>query len=149
MLSIRTMESADLDAVASIEKENFTRPWSRKSLEDSAFRKDTLYFVAEQDGSIAGYIGMWISLDEGEITNVSVAKNMQGQGIGSLLMGHLLREAEKRQIRLCILEVRKSNHPAIRLYERAGFVSMGVRKNFYEAPKEDGLVMGKQLSEGL
>lgn len=146
MIRIEVMGQADLEETAAIEQENFTRPWTRKGFEDSAFREDTIYLAAKQDDTVVGYIGMWISLDEGEITNVSVAKNMQGQGVGRMLMERLLQEAKQRQVRLCILEVRKSNQAAIHLYECMGFASMGVRKNFYEAPVEDGIVMGMELS---
>lgn len=92
-----------------------------------------------------GYVGMWSSLDEGEITNVSVAKYTQGYGIGTLLMKELLLQAAERDLFQCILEVRKSNARAIHLYEKMGFTSMGVRKNFYEDPKEDAIVMGLQI----
>ena len=143
MIQIREMEPRDTWDAARIEKENFSRPWSRESFESSAFREDTLYLTAELEGQVVGYAGMWISLDEGEITNVSVDSKWQGQGIGRLLLEKLLDWAEKAGATSCILEVRESNVRAIRLYEDMGFVPLGVRKNFYESPVEDGIVMGR------
>ena len=144
MIRIRRMEPRDICAAADIEKENFSRPWSRESFDSSAFRKDTVYLAAEKDGCLVGYAGMWISLDEGEITNVAVAQQEQGQGIGRMLMEQLLTEAETAGVASCVLEVRKSNVRAIALYESMGFQRAGTRRNFYEAPVEDGIVMSRK-----
>ena len=91
-----------------------------------------------------GYAGMWIALDEGEITNVSVKKDRQGRKIGTALLIALEEAGQKRGVDSFFLEVRKSNEKAIALYEKTGFVRMGIRKNFYEDPKEDGIVMCKR-----
>ena len=141
MIRIRRMEPRDTCTAADIEKGNFSRPWSRESFDSSAFRKDTLYLAAEKDGRLVGYAGMWISLDEGEITNVSVAQCEQGKGIGRMLLEQLLTEAEQAGVASCFLEVRKSNVRALALYESMGFQRVGTRRNFYEAPVEDGIVM--------
>ena len=87
---------------------------------------------------------MWIALDEGEITNVSVKKEYQGQRIGGRLLEELFRIGKERGVTDYFLEVRKSNQVAIALYSRLGFQEVGVRKNFYEDPVEDGIVMCKR-----
>ena len=87
---------------------------------------------------------MWIALDEGEITNVSVKKEYQGQRIGGRLLEELFRIGKERGVTDYFLEVRKSNQAAIALYSRLGFQEAGVRKNFYEDPVEDGIVMCKR-----
>lgn len=87
---------------------------------------------------------MWIALDEGEITNVSVKKEYQGQRIGGRLLEELFRIGKERGVTDYFLEVRKSNQAAIAVYSRLGFQEAGVRKNFYEDPVEDGIVMCKR-----
>ena len=91
MLTVRQMEEADLGSVARIEASIFSKPWSEEGFRDSLKLPNTVYLVAEQDGSIAGYIGMLCVLDEGEITNVAVAEGFRRQGIGERLLSSLLQ----------------------------------------------------------
>ena len=83
-------------------------------------------------------------LDEGEITNVAVKKSLRGQKIASRLMDELLKKGTLRGISFFVLEVRKSNSAAIHLYEKSGFTKAGIRRNFYEKPIEDAVIMSKQ-----
>ena len=144
MIQIRLMRQEDLDSVAQIEQETFSMPWSREGFASSLGRKDTLYLSAFSDGELAGYCGLLQVLDEGEITNVAVKKCFRGQKIASMLMAELLKKGNDRGITFFVLEVRKSNKYAIRLYEKAGFLQAGNRKNFYEKPIEDAVIMCKQ-----
>lgn len=144
MIEIRFMQQEDLDAVARIEKETFSQPWSKAGFAASLAREDTLYLSAFSDGELAGYCGLLQVLDEGEITNVAVKKCFRGQKIASLLMEELLKKGSLRGITFFVLEVRKSNCAAIRLYEKNGFTKAGIRKNFYEKPIEDAVIMSKQ-----
>lgn len=144
MIQIRLMRQEDLDSVAQIEQETFSMPWSREGFASSLERKDTLYLSAFSDGELAGYCGLLQVLDEGEITNVAVKKCFRGQKIASMLMAELLKKGSDRGITFFVLEVRKSNKYAIRLYEKAGFLQAGIRKNFYEKPIEDAVIMCKQ-----
>ena len=102
---------------------------------------NTVFLVAEENNKILGYIGMYLSIDEGEITNVAVSPEMRCHGIGGMLLAEAKKEAESRSVGRIVLEVRCSNDSAIRLYERNGFVNHGVRKGFYELPKEDAYIM--------
>ena len=144
MLSIRKMQEEDLAEVAAIEKENFSRPWTEEGFRGAIDKENTCYICAFEDKVPVGYAGMWIALDEGEITNVSVKKEYQGQRIGGRLLEELFRIGKERGVTDYFLEVRKSNQAAIALYSRLGFQEAGVRKNFYEDPVEDGIVMCKR-----
>ena len=84
------------------------------------------------------------ALDEGDITNVVVAKESRGKGIGTAMLLFMMEEGKKRGINAYTLEVRVSNAEAIHVYEKLGFVSEGIRKNFYDKPKEDANIMWKR-----
>lgn len=141
MVTIRAMQIKDADAVSRLEQEIFSRPWSRKGFVDALNLGNTVFLVAEEKAKILGYIGMYFSMDEGEITNVAVDASERCKGIGALLLNAIQKEAERRSIAKIVLEVRVSNQSAIRLYERNGFISCGIRKDFYEEPKEDAYIM--------
>ena len=140
-LNIRRMEEGDLDQVCAIEEETFSMPWSRKSFQDTISYYHTLFLVAELDGEIAGYCGCYQSLEEAEITNIAVRHQLRGHGIGRRLLMELMRLGKEQGAFAYTLEVRVSNQAAIHLYESLGFVSFGIRKNFYEKPREDAMIM--------
>lgn len=139
-LYLRNMQEQDIPAVASIEWAVFSRPWTEQAFCE-AMQQDTLFIVVLKENTIVGYCGMYCSFEEGEITNVAVAPKEQGRGIGGEMMEFLLRQAKQRGITRVVLEVRISNDHAIRLYENLGFRNCGIRKNFYDLPREDGMVM--------
>lgn len=145
MLTVRQMEEADLGSVARIEASIFSKPWSEEGFRDSLKLPNTVYLVAEQDGSIAGYIGMLCVLDEGEITNVAVAEGFRRQGIGERLLSSLLQAGRKEGVDSFTLEVRESNSSARKLYRKLGFQEEGIRRNFYEKPTEDAILMWKRF----
>ena len=97
--------------------------------------------AGDEANIIIGYVGMYISFEEGEITNVAVAEVLRKNGVGEALMKRLLADAQKLGMTRIVLEVRVSNAPAIRLYEKCGFKEIGIRKGFYDFPKEDGSIM--------
>ena len=130
-VNIRPFEARHVDAVAQIEQESFRDPWSKNAYEDELKNPLAHYVIAEADGQAVGYAGFWHIMDEGHVTNVAVKKSFRGQGIGKMLMRALLDEVKKEQIEAVTLEVRVSNTPAIRLYEKMGFVSVGVRPGYY------------------
>lgn len=141
MIEIRRMRTEDVDAVAQLEQAIFAQPWSRRGFLDAIQMEQTVFLVAEEDGEIRGYIGMYVSIDEGEITNVAVDAGQRCRGIGETMLRQMLQEAKKRAIAKIVLEVRVSNQSAIRLYERNGFRMLGIRKGFYELPREDAYIM--------
>ena len=142
-ITIRRMQPSDLPQVCDIEKENFSLPWSEKSFSDSMERNDTVFLVALADDEIAGYIGCYCIAGEGEITNVAVKSSYRRNGIGGMLLEKLYEEGALLDTKEFFLEVRESNEAAIALYSRQGFVKEGIRKNFYEQPVENALIMWK------
>lgn len=141
---IRLMEERDLEQVAAIDKKYFSMPWSENAFSDSLKLSHTLYVVAETEGRIAGYCGCYQLLEEAEIVNVAVDEAYRGRGIGRKMLTELMRIGLERGAFAYTLEVRVSNTPAIRLYESLGFESVGIRKNFYEKPVEDAMIMWRR-----
>ena len=150
---IREMTLQDVSAVAAIEKMCFSLPWSEQSLIDSVKREDTMFLVCEEfdeknsddtgdeNSNIVGYIGMYLSFDEGDITNVVVSPAHRKKGYGEALVSKAKELAKEKQLEMILLEVRVSNAPAISLYKKMGFEELGIRKNFYEHPVEDAIIM--------
>lgn len=143
MITIREMEIDDISEVAAIENSLFSMPWGEVGFFSFLMREDTLFLVAEEEGTIVGYCGVVMVLDEGDITNVAVLSNRQGRGIGRQLVEALIQKTQERGVVHLHLEVRESNHRAIALYESLQFEKAGLRKNYYEAPVENGLIMNR------
>lgn len=145
MITIREMQFDDLEQVMEIERQNFSVPWTENGFFSFLMRNDTLFLVAEENEKILGYMGIMMVLDEGEITNVSVAEDARRRGVGRLLVQTMLDKMRAAGLTMIHLEVRKSNIPAIRLYEEFSFVQDGERKNYYEEPTEDAVLMSCTL----
>ncbi len=137
---IAKMQDKDIPEVANIEARVFSMPWSEQGFAD-ALKQDTIFVTAKRKERVLGYCGMYCYFDEGEITNVAVLPEAQNQGIGKKIISGLLRAALEKNISRIVLEVRVSNTPAIRLYEGFGFQKAGIRKGFYEKPREDAAIM--------
>lgn len=144
---IRPMRMSDIQGVAALEQRCFSVPWSEHSLRESLDNPDYLFLVADEDGYTAGYGGMLLVADEGDITNIAVDESYRGRGIATKLTERLLEEGRKRGVREFTLEVRVGNKAAVHVYEKLGFVSEGVRRHFYEKPVEDALIMWKREPE--
>ncbi len=138
---IRTMQKGDVAAVAALEAQIFSMPWSVAGFEDTLPREDVIFLVAYEQDELLGYVGIYCTLDEGEITNVAVAPAARRRGIARALLTELKQQLACRNVARIVLEVRVSNEPAIRLYEQLGFSMLDVRKNFYEKPTEDAYIM--------
>ena len=139
------MNQEDVDQVAMIERECFSIPWSEESFRKAVLENDNIYMVATEGERIVAYCGMWGIQGEGNIYNVCVKEEKRGKGIGSDLFGAFLEEGIKAGFSGFTLEVRVSNESAIRLYRKFGFENAGIRKNFYDNPKEDAMVMWKYV----
>ena len=142
---IRPMEVSDTEQVEMIEKQIFSIPWSQKSFEDACQSNDNIYLVCEMNGQIAGYCGLWTVLGEGNITNMAVSGGFRRLGIAETLMKEMEKRGMSKNVVTYFLEGRKSNKAAVNLYKKMGYVQIGVRKNFYEKPVEDALVMSKTI----
>ncbi len=138
---IRPMEPQDISQVADIESKSFSMPWSEEGFLDALGYDDNILLVATEAEKIVGYVCVYVSFDEGELTNIAVEPDCRGQGIGFELMDAVKTEAMNSSVSRIVLEVRVSNNPAITLYEKCGFTNIGIRKNFYEQPREDAYIM--------
>lgn len=145
-LMIREMLPEDLKTVCRIEAENFSVPWSEKSFLESMEREDTVFLTAVFDGEVVGYLGCYCIDGVGEITNVAVDAAFRCQGVGARLLEGLYEHAPVHSCQEFFLEVRESNKAAIALYTRQGFQKEGIRKNFYERPREHALILWKHDS---
>ena len=135
-----------LEALEALEQAWFSLPWTRDMLLSQLPDENHEFLAAEDEsGKLLGYVGMMCVLDEGYISNVAVDPACRRQGIGDLLIRELLARAEKRDLSFVTLEVRKHNAPAIALYRKHGFSPVGLRKNYYEAPVENAILMTKFL----
>lgn len=144
MISIEKFSKEHLDDVYKIECTCFSHPWSKADLENQ-LGLDTSYFVVALDGETAvGYMGLQIFCGEGYVTNVAVLPEYRRQGIAQKL---ILKELEN-EMDFITLEVRKSNAPAINLYQKMGFENVGIRPRFYTAPDEDAIIMTKNIKPG-
>lgn len=137
-----------LDAIEAIERECFSTPWTREQLATQLSGERHVFLAAEVDGQVAGYVGMMHVLDEGYISNVAVGGEFRRRGIGDALIEALLSRCESLGLVFVTLEVRRSNAPARALYEKHGFVAVGERRNYYEQPREDAVLMTKFFKKG-
>ena len=146
---LREMLIDDLEQVMEIERELFHVPWTREGFFTFLTREDAMFLVVEEKGQILGYCGLLMVLDEGDITNVAVRPDHRKKGIADAILTDVLSESQKRGARTIYLEVRESNLPAQKLYEKHGFVSCGIRKNFYRKPTEHAIVMSCDLTRRI
>lgn len=150
MINIRNAELADVPDILAIEQVAHLSPWTEKLIHGS-FSKRSHNFVAEIDDVLVGYV--FTSFVAGELTleNICVGTKQQGQGIGKLLMQHLLAMGKELLAEEIWLEVRASNLSAIKLYKGFGFVQQGIRKNYYpvadSSGKEDAILMNLCLQK--
>ncbi len=143
-MNIRRMQESDLLQVADIEKAIFSVPWSLESFRESMELEHTIYLVAEEKENIMGYCGMYRVFNEGEIVNVAVAEAYRRKKVALQLLEQLFVESSEFKVDNFFLEVRESNQPAIQLYKKLGFIEAGIRKNFYEKPRENAIFMWKR-----
>lgn len=140
------MNADHLDEVAELERICFSVPWSRNMLAEELDNLLSAFLVALDDNDkVVGYAGVQIILDEGYITNVAVRPECRRQGIAAKLLQVFLDFATANKLAFLTLEVRASNYDAIALYGSRGFRSVGRRKNYYEHPREDAIIMTKEF----
>lgn len=142
-LLIRDAAAADIDRLEELEKECFSLPWTREQLISQLPDDMHVFLIAELGGMAAGYVGMMHVVDEGYISNVAVAPEYRRRGIADALIAALTARCEALSLAFVTLEVRRGNAPAIALYEKHGFVPVGERRDYYELPREDALLMTK------
>ncbi len=145
---IRQAQPRDAGDIYEIERLCFPDPWSLESVEFELEQNPrAFYVVAERQGTVVGYAGLWWIEDEGHITNVAVMPGFRNRKIALGIIKALLEHTAEAGIRHYTLEVRRSNEAAIGLYEKFGFRVEGVRKNYYKFEKEDALIMWKHVED--
>ena len=147
-LTLIPLTEALLPQVLELERVCFSLPWSREAFLPELTDPGCCWLAAMQGETLAGYAGFRAVLDEGYISNVAVSPALRRQGVGTALIRAMQEEGERRRLRFLTLEVRVGNTPARRLYERAGFREAGLRRGYYEKPREDALLMTYYYPEG-
>ena len=143
------MTADHLDEVAELERVCFSVPWSRNMLKEELDNALSALLVAlDDDGRVVGYAGVQVILDEGYITNVAVRPDCRRRGVAAQLLKVFLDFAQGNKLAFLTLEVRESNHAALILYGRHGFRSVGRRRNYYEHPREDAIIMTREFTDG-
>lgn len=138
---LRKMEEQDLTQVAAIERTLFSDPWSENAFRETLKQEEADFVVAVEADEIIGYCGAYRALDEAEIVNVAIKKECQNLGLGAKMVQSLIDQEKEKGSRFFILEVRSSNVSAQCCYKKLGFRTIGIRKDFYDCPKENALVM--------
>ena len=144
---IVAMNVGHVPQIAALEKRCFTDPWSEASVASELENPLSLWLVEEREGVVAGYIGSQSVPPEADVMNVAVAPEFRRQGIASALLSALAARLAVQGIRSLTLEVRVSNAAARALYAAFGFAEIGRRNNYYLEPKEDALILRKELSD--
>lgn len=145
--SIQDVREEQLDQIEQLEQLCFSVPWPRDALRRQLPDDNHMFLAATDGGRVLGYVGMMFVLDEGYISNVAVAPAFRRRGIADALIAELLRRADALSLSFVTLEVREHNIPAISLYENCGFVRVGLRKNYYQKPCENAVLMTKYLEK--
>lgn len=140
-LRIVDVSAEHIRQIEEIERDCFSRPWTAEQLKSQMRDAQHEFIAAVSDGRVLGYVGLMYVLDEGYISNVAVHLDARRQGIGDTLIDALAAKAAELELAFLTLEVRESNAPAIALYAKHGFHPVGKRKNYYDAPKEDAVLM--------
>lgn len=138
---IKKFDKVHLSAVAEIEKLCFSEPWSESALEESLDSVFSHFYVYTEEDRVLGYMGLYAVAGEGSVTNVAVHPDSRKKGVGEALVRNAIEVGKTLKLEYMTLEVRQSNEPAQRLYEKCGFQTVGTRRNFYSSPKEDAIIM--------
>lgn len=144
-ISIRDMTLSDIPEVVAIEAASFTTPWSETSLRSEIGSFGSIARVAVPEGHVVGYMIAKKVLDEAQLLDLAVMQACRRQGIAGLLMEDLIQTLRNSGTAKLYLEVRASNVAAIYLYESLDFITTGVRKNYYNNPLEDAILMALVL----
>ena len=146
MDEIRLAAERDADAIAAIEAEIFSDPWSESAVAEHLNAPCKTGFVLSRDGRLAGYVLASLVADEGELLRIGTAKVYRRTGVAAALLARFLGEAGKTA-RAVYLEVRRSNAAARALYEKSGFTLTGVRADYYRDPREDAALYRIDLTK--
>ena len=142
---IRKMEKGDVSAIAELERRCFSDPWSERSIASEVVNPLSYWLVAVENCAVIGYIGSQSVLDAADVRNVAVSPDFRRRGVGQALICALTEHLRQNNVIALLLEVRVSNKSAIALYEKLGFEQVGRRPRYYHNPREDALILRKEL----
>lgn len=142
---IREMNDQDIDTCYEIQAESIIHPWSHDMFVDDYKNDNSLYYVHETDDAITSYIAYQIVLDEATIMSIATKKDERKKGYGNVLLNGTFNKLKDKGIKKIFLEVRSTNVDAINLYKKNEFEEMSVRKNYYNDPTCDAIIMVKNL----
>ena len=146
MAEIRRISENDIEAVAFLEEAVFPDPWSAKSIKETRDNQSACILGAYKEDVLIGYVIFYYVLDEGEIARIAVHPSYRRQGVAEQIYAGLLDFCAEKNIERILLDVRVSNEAAIAFYRKSGFTEDGIRKNFYENPKEHALLMSVSVA---
>ena len=147
-ISYYEMSCADIPDIAEMELKYFSQPWSEASIGHYMDQGNTIFIVAKDNtngGKVVGYCAVMCIINESDLVSIAVDEDYREMGIAREILDIAYDMARDRKVELLHLEVRRSNEAAINLYESEGFVQDGLRKGFYDKPKEDALLYTKKL----
>ncbi|MBR2847237.1 MAG: ribosomal protein S18-alanine N-acetyltransferase [Clostridia bacterium] len=147
MIILDTLKPEYIPQVAEIEKACFSLPWSEDAFMSELDNPLATYIVAVEEETVLGFAGVHIIAGEGYITNIAVSETARRCGIGEMMLCRII-DICRDKCTFVTLEVRVSNTSAISLYEKLGFETLGIRKNFYEKPTEDAVIMTLTFKDG-
>ena len=146
LLHVRQMVEDDIDAVMAIEVVSYPAPWKHEHFRDEIAARYSWPFVAVCDGEVVGYVCLMSLFEEAQILNIAVSPSQRGKGIARILLEFAFSLALEKEAETMSLEVRASNGAALWLYEKLGFIRVGIRARYYES-NEDAILMEKPLKE--
>ena len=138
---IRPMLLSDVEAIRSLETDIFSDAWSENNIKDSIESKFDYCVVIEEDYRVLAYIIFRVNMDEAELFRIATDKNSRNVGFAHELMNFMISYLRDMKVKKVFLEVRCQNKDAIRLYEDYGFKKLGIRKEYYNNPTDDALLM--------
>ena len=136
----------DIKQIAELEASIFSDAWTENGVRESFEQAQSFITVAEVDGRFAGYCIIYYVMEEAEIARIAISEEVRRQGVGNGLLHYTCECCKERQIERLLLDVRESNEGAIAFYKKYGFQTDGIRKNFYDMPKENAVLMSRILA---
>ncbi len=144
-VNFRNIKEDDIPKIVAIENETFSDAWTTQNLCETYHQEQAFISVAEADGELVGYCIIYYVLDEGEMVRIAIDQKFRHQGIGQALLNYTGEVCQEKGVCKILLEVRESNVEARRFYVNYGFKEDGIRKKFYDNPKEDAVLMSKEI----